>query len=69
MENIISAGCKHAKGLWKGFEIQKLGEYHNLYIRNDKKLLLADIFEKHQTRNVSCHTLVFKSQQQVCERL
>ena len=32
MENIIGAGCKHAKGLWKGFEIQKLRDYHNLYM-------------------------------------
>ena len=34
---------KHAKRVWKDFEINSLDEYHNLYIQID--LLLADVFE------------------------
>ena len=33
-----------AKRLCKGFEIKKLGKYHNLYVQSDT-LLLADVFE------------------------
>ena len=33
----------HAKRLRKGFEIKKLGEYHDLYLKSDT-LFLADVF-------------------------
>ena len=44
MENITDADYKHAKNVWKSFEIKKLGYYHDLYVQTNT-LLLADIFE------------------------
>ena len=34
----------HAKRVCKDFEIKKLGEFYDLYLQNDK-LLLVDVFE------------------------
>ena len=44
MEDIKDANHIDAKRVWKGFEIKKLGEYHDLYLKIDI-LLLADVFE------------------------
>ena len=33
----------HAKRVCKDFEIKKLGEFYDLYLQNDK-LLLVDVF-------------------------
>ena len=44
MEDITDADYMHAKRVCKGFEIKKLGEYHDLYFKNEA-LLLADVFE------------------------
>ena len=44
MENITDANYLHAKRVCKDFEIKKLGEYYNLYLKSDK-LLLTDVFE------------------------
>ena len=44
MEDITGAGYTHTKIVSKDFEIQNLGEYHDLYVQNDT-LLLADVFE------------------------
>ena len=43
MEDITYADCAHSKNVCKGFEIKKLGEYHDLYIQSNT-LLLADVF-------------------------
>ena len=43
MEDITDADYMHVKRACKDFEIIDLGEYHELYLKNDT-LLLADNF-------------------------
>ena len=44
LEDITDADYMHAKRVCKEFEIKKLREYHDLYLKSDT-LLLADVFE------------------------
>ena len=44
LENINETDYAHANNVFKKFNINNLGEYHDLYVRSDT-LLLADIFE------------------------
>ena len=44
MEDIIDADYMHAKRFCKDFEIKNLGEYHDLYFK-DNALLLTDVFK------------------------
>ena len=44
LENITKTDYAHANSVFKKFNINNLGEYHDLYVRSDA-LLLADIFE------------------------
>ena len=44
LENITKTSYAHANNVFKKFNINNLGEYHDLYVRSDT-LLLADIFE------------------------
>ena len=44
MEDNADADHIHAKRVCKDFEIKKLGEYHDLYLKSDT-LLLADVFK------------------------
>ena len=44
MEDIIDVDYMLAKRVGKDFEIKKLGEYYDFYLKSDT-LLLADIFK------------------------
>ena len=44
IEDITNANYAHEKRVWKGFKINNVGDYHDLYVKRDK-LLVADIFE------------------------
>ena len=44
LENNSETDYAHANNVFKKFNINDLGEYHDLYVRSDT-LLLADIFE------------------------
>ena len=44
VEDIKDADYMLAKRVFKYFEIKNLGEYHDLYLKNNR-LLLADVFE------------------------
>ena len=44
MEDISKTDYAHANNVFKKFNINNLGEYHDLHVRSDT-LLLADIFE------------------------
>ena len=44
MEDVTDADYRHAKGVCKDFNMKKLGEYHDLYLKS-YTLLLADVFQ------------------------
>ena len=44
MEDITDAGYGYAKIVFKDFEINNLGEYHDFYVQSDT-LLLPDVFD------------------------
>ena len=50
MEDITYVDYKHAKKVWKDFEIKTLGEYHDT-------LLLADVFENFQNKCIKIYEL------------
>ena len=44
MEDIDDINYRHGKNVFKGFKLENLGDYHDLYVQSDT-LLLADVFE------------------------
>ena len=44
MENIADIDYRHANRVFKNFNPEKLGQYHNIYVQSDT-LQLADVFE------------------------
>ena len=44
MEDISDTDYKHANNVFKKFNLNNLGDYHDLYVRRDT-LLLPDVFE------------------------
>ena len=44
MEDIDDIDYRHGNNVFKGFNLENLGDYHDLYVQRDT-LLLADVFE------------------------
>ena len=44
MEDIGDIDYRHGNNVFKGFKLENLGDYHDLYVQSDT-LLLADVFE------------------------
>ena len=44
LEDICDEDYAHAQTVWDVFELNNLGEYHDLYVQSDI-LLLEDVFE------------------------
>ena len=47
MEDITDADYMHQKIVCKDFQINNLGEYHDLYVQSNT-LLIADVFQTFQ---------------------
>ena len=48
-ENITDKDYEHVKKVWETFEINNLGEYHDLYVQCDT-FLLVDVFENFKNK-------------------
>ena len=58
LENITKTDYAHANNIFKKFNINNLGEYHDLYVRSDTLLLLlADIFENFRKACIKIYEL------------
>ena len=56
LENIGEVDYMHANNVFKTFELNNLGDYHDLYVRSDT-LLLADVFENFRNACLSSYEL------------
>ena len=54
-EGITNRDHEHARNVWKT-HMQKMGEYHNLYVQSDT-LMLADIFESFRNKCMKIYLL------------
>ena len=57
LENITDKDYyEHVKKVWEAFEINNLGEYHDLYVQCDT-FLLADVFENFRNTCIEIYKL------------
>ena len=56
LEDITDKDYLHARKVWEVFEINNLGEYHDLYVQCDT-LLLADVLEKFRDTCIEIYEL------------
>ena len=56
MEDINDIDYRHANNVFKRFELENLGQYHDLYVQSDT-LLLADVFENFRDMSIKEYEL------------
>ena len=56
MEDINDIDYRHANNVFKRFELENLGQYHDLYVQSDT-LLLADVFENFRDMCIKVYEL------------
>ena len=56
MENTEDIDYRHGNNVFKRFELDNLGEYHDLYVQSDT-LLLADVFENFRNKCLEVYEL------------
>ena len=56
MEDIVDIDYRHGNNVFKGFKLENLGDYHDLYVQNDT-LLLADVFENFRDMCIKVYEL------------
>ena len=56
MEGMTDADYEHSKRVYKNFQSNNLGEYHDFYVQRDT-LLLVDLFESFQNMSIEIHKL------------
>ena len=56
MENIDDIDYRHGNNVFKSFKLEKLGDYHDLYVKGDT-LLLADVFENFRNMCIKVYEL------------
>ena len=56
MEDIDDIDHRHGNDLFKGFKLENLGDYHDLYVQSDT-LLLADVFENFRNMCIKVYEL------------
>ena len=55
-EEISESEYAHAQKVWERFEIENMGQYHDLYLKSDV-LLLADVFENFREQYLNIYGL------------
>ena len=56
IKDITDVDYRHAKRVFKEFDINNLDEYHDLYVQSDK-LLLADVFQNFRDKCIEMYEL------------
>ena len=56
MEGMTDADYEHSKRVYKSFQSNNLGEYHDFYVQRDT-LLLVDLFESFHYMCIGIHNL------------
>ena len=56
MDYITDIDYRHAKRVFKKFNIKNLGDYHDLYVQSET-LLLTDVFENFRKKSIKRYEL------------